>query len=146
MGIERRGADIVPIAVGLIWLGDRLVVGRRDDDAPLAGFDEFPGGKCHAGESTSDAVRRECREETGLDIEVVALRLETEHEYPHGRLRLSFFDCRPVDDFKSGTSFDPRLHAPFRWARLDEVLELRFPPANKPLLDSLRQVPRPRAD
>ncbi|MFO0946315.1 MAG: NUDIX domain-containing protein [Planctomycetota bacterium] len=143
MGIERRGMSVIQIAVGLIWFGDSLVVGRREGDVPLAGFDEFPGGKCHPSESPLDAVHRECREETGLDIEVLGLRLEQEHEYAHGRLQISFFDCRPAEAV-GGTGSPPSLLPPFGWVRLDDVFRLRFPDANQALLETIKRSRGPQ--
>ena len=45
-----------------------LVVQRRHE--PAAGRWTLPGGRVDLGETLADAVRREVREETGLDVEV----------------------------------------------------------------------------
>ena len=70
MGTLKR----IVVAAGLIRRsseelhGDRYLMSRRLNDAHLAGWWEFPGGKVEPGESPHDALRRELKEE--LDIEV----------------------------------------------------------------------------
>jgi ADP-ribose pyrophosphatase YjhB (NUDIX family) len=49
--------------------GRLLLVKRRR--APEAGHWSLPGGKVDFGESVADAVRREIREEVGLEIELL---------------------------------------------------------------------------
>ena len=48
---------------------DEIVLQRRDKEGePVRGRWEIPGGRWHAGEAAGDAVRREVKEETGLDV------------------------------------------------------------------------------
>jgi len=47
--------------------------GRRTEPAELAGGWELPGGKVEPGEHPQDALRREIREELGVEIELGAL-------------------------------------------------------------------------
>lgn len=63
--------------VGAVVLDDagRLLVVRRRNP-PAAGRWSIPGGRIEPGESTEEALRREVREETGLDV-VVGHRLGT---------------------------------------------------------------------
>lgn len=119
------------VAVGLIKWKGRFLVGRRAADGPLPGLDEFPGGKCRADERPEACVVRECFEETGLRVRPRRLRHRVAHEYPHGKLEISFFDCE-ID----GREVVEPL-APFRWVDLSEVAALRFPEANASLIAEL---------
>lgn len=56
----------------LIIEGDQILLVKRGKE-PLKGWWSLPGGKLEAGELLEDCVRREVREETGLEIEVVCL-------------------------------------------------------------------------
>src|SRR5450759_238584 len=47
-----------------------LLSGRRTDPPELAGGWELPGGKVEPGEHPKDALRREMREELGVEIEL----------------------------------------------------------------------------
>lgn len=58
------------VAIALLQLPDhRIVLQRRDDDAPSsAGKLGFFGGHIENGESPADAIRRELKEETSLNV------------------------------------------------------------------------------
>lgn len=139
IGTEGSAATIpkakraVPIAVGLIHHAGKLVVGRRPPDVAWGGFDEFPGGKIESGEDPAEAVARECREETGLKVRVVALRRTALHDSGVGSIKIHFFDCEPADDDDGGFE----LTAPFRWVEISDLGKLRFPDANRELVAEL---------
>ena len=127
------------IVIGLIWNNQcRLVVGKRAEGSVLAGYDEFPGGKCSENESLESAVIRECLEETGLAVQIRSHRLVSQHTYSHGQLDLHFFDCQAADERSP-------LLRPFDWWTIEEVLAGNFPPANEAILQSLRKSPHPIA-
>jgi ADP-ribose pyrophosphatase YjhB (NUDIX family) len=62
---------ILAVSAAIIRDGHILLVRRAR--APAAGLFTLPGGRVELGETLHDAVMRETREETGLDIEPVAL-------------------------------------------------------------------------
>jgi ADP-ribose pyrophosphatase YjhB (NUDIX family) len=65
---DRRYPKRPLIGVGAIILKrDRILMAQRGKE-PLKGSWSLPGGALETGESLADGVRREVREETGLDI------------------------------------------------------------------------------
>ena len=93
--------------------GRALLVQRRDND-----HWEPPGGVLELGESIEDGLRREAREETGLDIEPIALT-GIYKNMTRGIIAL-VFRCKT-------TGGDLALSdevAAFRWADGTEVAEL----------------------
>lgn len=85
-------------AAACICDGDRVLLQRRGD------FDAwgFPGGAIELGESAAEAVIRETREETGLDVQIIELLgvySKYEQRYHNGDVTQPitvFFRCRPT--------------------------------------------------
>jgi 8-oxo-dGTP diphosphatase len=113
------------------------LVGIRPAGASLAGFAEFPGGKCEPGEEPSLAAVRECREETGLHVQMVELLTRRLYEYAYGAVDLHFYLCRPTDPLEPHTDLRG-----FRWENVAALRALKFPDANVPVLDLLEQRAR----
>ncbi len=53
-------------ACALVDADGRVLLAQRPEGKTLAGMGEFPGGKVEVGESTLDAIHRECLEEADL--------------------------------------------------------------------------------
>ncbi|MBA3313211.1 MAG: NUDIX domain-containing protein [Planctomycetota bacterium] len=120
-------ATPVPIGVAVVERNGLFLVGVRPEGVPLAGYSEFPGGKCDPGELPAACAVRECLEETGLAVEAKRLLDQVTWKYSHGPVELSFFLCHPRDE-----SADPL--PPFRWVERSELATLTFPQANQSLL------------
>ena len=58
------------VAAGLIVRGGEILIGQRRPNQPMALKWEFPGGKIEAGETPSEALRRELDEELGIKAEI----------------------------------------------------------------------------
>jgi 8-oxo-dGTP diphosphatase len=123
----------IQVAIAVVEYQGRYLVGVRPAGVPLAGMAEFPGGKVNAGESSKHAAIRECREESGWDVEVVKEYFSTMHRYEHGLLQVHFFLCRPTDSRIP----HPPPSPPFRWVDAAELETLNFPAANAPLTKML---------
>ncbi|GAA1353492.1 (deoxy)nucleoside triphosphate pyrophosphohydrolase [Falsarthrobacter nasiphocae] len=63
-----QGGPLI-VAAALVREG-AFFAARRTYPPTLAGLWEFPGGKCEPGEDAHTALRRECREELGVEIAV----------------------------------------------------------------------------
>ena len=130
------------IGIAIVELDGRYLVGTRQAGQDLAGFAEFPGGKCETGERPEDCAVRECVEETGLTVAPVRLLDRTRHEYPHAVVDLHFWLCR-VELCRAECGSDesspamPPLENGFHWKSVDELRELSFPKANVGLVKML---------
>ncbi|MBN1887928.1 MAG: NUDIX domain-containing protein [Thermoflexales bacterium] len=83
----RRGIDYIGVGVGALIVDGqgRLSPGvaRRGPQAKNErGLWEFPGGAVEFGERLADALRREMREEYGIEIEVGELLDVADHILP----------------------------------------------------------------
>jgi mutator protein MutT len=120
------------VGIGIIRWCDRVLIRQRPEGTVYAGYWEFPGGKCEEGELPAQTTARECLEETGIAVIVDSLRQVIEHEYPHGRVRLFFFECRPVD-----LGAEPSPNSGCRWVKVSDLPGLKFPEANELILEQL---------
>jgi 8-oxo-dGTP diphosphatase len=98
----RAYADRPIVGVGAIVLdGDCVLLVKRAHE-PLQGEWSVPGGAVDIGETLEEAIRREVREETCLDIEVgpIVDVLDRIRYDPDGRVKFHYvlvdFVCRPV--------------------------------------------------
>ncbi len=81
----RRGIDYIGVGVGAIIVDDqgRVFLARRGPEAKNErGLWEFPGGSVEFGETLAAALRREMREEYGIEIKVGELLDVVDHILP----------------------------------------------------------------
>ena len=104
------------VVAALIEREGRILICRRRDDQAHAGKWEFPGGKVEAGEHPAVALRRELREELGIDGVEAERLVEYEFAYPgKDSLRLVFFRVAAYRGAIDGSQF-----AAISWERPEE--------------------------
>lgn len=123
------------VALALLQREGRWFLQRRDPgSAGLPGLWEFPGGKVEAGETVLECLRRELREEVGLEArEVQPLPLL------EGEVRLHPFLVQAEGQ--------PRTELAWGWFEVAELARLPIPPMNQALIARLVQaapLPEPR--
>ena len=122
------------IAVALIRQNGKYLIGQRPKSKPQGGYWEFPGGKQKPGESISQALIRECREELDVLIQPEGPVLTTEYQYPDRQVKLHFWDARLLE----GTP-KPLAQQQLVWVSPNELRSYAFCPANEEMIAFLQQ-------
>ena len=131
------GADMgeaKQIGITIVRHSGHVLVGVRHEGQVLAGWAEFPGGKCESGEDPATCAARECLEETGIAVQPVELLERIEHRNEYGSIDLHFFSCRLVVDDAGDW---PQPTNGFRWIPIAELATLSFPEANRSIVERL---------
>ena len=120
----RRGVDYIGVGVGAIIVDERgrVFLARRGRKAKNErGLWEFPGGSVEMGERLVDALKREIREEYGVEIEVGELLDVVDHILPtEGQHWVSpTFICRLASG--EPTIREPEKCAEIGWFAPDQV-------------------------
>lgn len=126
------GARIV-VATALVDDG-RVLAAQRTRPPALAGRWELPGGSVEPGESETDAVVREIKEELGADVEPDG-RLGTDLPIDAGLLRVHLARLRPGSPRPEALE-----HAALRWVGPAELDALPWVDADRAVLHDLRAV------
>ena len=70
------------VSAGILTRDGRVLACQRRVGQAHSGKWEFPGGKREPGETIEECLRRELREELGIDAELGAMVWRTEYSYP----------------------------------------------------------------
>ena len=124
----------VHVAVGVIQSPDgRVLVARRHPSQHQGGLLEFPGGKVEGDESVQEALRRELKEELGIDVR---------RAFPFKKITFSYSDKTVFLDVWRVLEYEgePRGQEaqPLAWMGMEELDESQFPAANRGIIAALR--------
>ncbi len=95
---------------------------------------EFPGGKIESGEMPEEALCREIREELDTGIAVKEKITTIEYDYPEFHLSMECFLAEVTEG-----RLVLKEHEAARWLRNDELDTVRWLPADRTIIDLLKQ-------
>jgi len=124
----------VDVAVAVMIRSDGTVLlAQRPESKVYSGYWEFPGGKIEPGEPVAEALKREIREELGIEIERAYPWITRVFTYPHAKVRLHFYRV-------TAWRGEPHAleHQAIAWQRPDAIGLAPLLPANGPVLRSLQ--------
>jgi 8-oxo-dGTP diphosphatase len=119
------------VCAAVIERNGRFLITRRQQGVHLAGFWEFPGGKCDAGETLAGCLARELREELAVESLVGREIFSTTHAYADRSVELHFLQCEIVGEPS------PQVGQDMQWVGRTELKQLSFPPADIELIRRL---------
>ncbi len=125
---------VVGVAViGTVGRRRRVLAARRTAPPAVAGGWELPGGKCQPGEDLSAAAVREIAEELGCEVRVtgrLAGVVPISADLTLEAVTAELVAGDPV----------PTEHDAVRWLAADQLVEVRWLPADVPFLAELRRI------
>lgn len=122
------------VAAGILRdTAGRVLITERLCDGPFNGLWEFPGGKIGDGETPPAALRRELREELGIEARSVQPFMQLSHEYPDRTVDLEFF---LVTDWQGEPAGLERQQ--IRWTNIADLNSDELLPADAPIVELLQ--------
>ncbi len=121
------------IAAGIIFYGDKVLIGQRKRGKDNALLWEFPGGKQEKDETLEQCLQREFLEELNLKIQVGRFFMQSVYEYDCG--------CFAVNAFFA-TCDNPQInniyeHEQIKWVYPEELPAYNFSAADVPIAQAL---------
>lgn len=126
--------DRIMVAVGLIFdENNRVLLGRRTHPDRYFGKWEFPGGKIRAGESVTEALHRELREEVGISVIRSTPFVSFAYDYPDRKVMLEF---RLVVDYDGKPSALEQQD--LRWVEISKLSRMDMLAPNVKVIEQLK--------
>lgn len=113
------------VGVGsVVWRDDRVLLIRRGQP-PRVDEWSLPGGRQELGETVAEAARREVREETGLEVEVldVVAVVDLIDRDDAGRIRFHYTLIDVLAEWRAGEAQAGDDAAAVAWTTLDELAQ-----------------------
>lgn len=128
---------VLHVAVGVLRDDrGRVLIARRHPNVPQGGLWEFPGGKIQPGEDARAALRRELREELGIELGASRPLIRIPHTYAERKVLLDVWYSRDFSGIPWG-----REGQPVKWVTPQALWSVNFPAANRPILHAVGLPP-----
>ena len=122
----------IVVAAAIIRQDEHFLLARRKPESDLGGLWEFPGGKKEPGETLEVCLRREVKEELGVEISEPQFFHTLQHQYPEKQVELHFFTCTIIQGHPQALDC-----AEIAWVPKHQLVSYEFPPADVPVLKKI---------
>ncbi len=132
------------IGVGVIWHQDfgsqqqlenrEILIARRLKSGEMGGLWEFPGGKIEPNETVEECVKREIKEELGIEVAVGDRIISIAHDYNTFKVTLFVHNCHYLSGEPQNLESEE-----IKWVKIKELDRYTFPQANIKIIDMLKR-------
>ncbi len=123
------------VTAAVIEKNGKILLAQRKQGDTLAGKWEFPGGKIEPGETPEVCLRRELREEFGVDTKIGAFICSSKFEYKHLPVELLVYRAEHL----SG-EFKLHEHDRIEWVAPGELANYDLSSADIPVVGELLKL------
>lgn len=135
MSSEKKNKQIIPVLAAIIQNTERnILIARRKPELSNGEKWEFPGGKLLFGESPEDCLRREIKEEMGIDIAVRSPYHLVNFVYGKKTILLIGYLCEFL-----GGQWKLLDHDRVLWVESEKLSEYDFSAADVPIVHKLQK-------
>lgn len=121
------------VTAAIIHKNDKILICQRPKGKLCEFMWEFPGGKLEKGESYEECIKRECREELNINIDVVDKMTDIIYEYPKLKVHIHFFNCVIAEG-----EIIKKEHNDIKWIGREDVSKFEFCPADSKVVDMVK--------
>ena len=123
---------MIDVIAAILAKDGKILIAKRKDTDKIPNKWEFPGGKIKFDETPEACLRREIKEEFGVDITIGNYLGESVYHYDHGSIRLCAYRT-----FWCEGKFHLKDHADYAWATVNQLSEFDFAPADIPFVEKI---------
>jgi mutator protein MutT len=124
---KKIGVAVIRNNQGKILIDQRLSTGL------MANLWEFPGGKIEPNETITNCIKREIKEELGIDIEVGENLITITHDYDQFTVTLIVHLCKIIQGEPQ-----PLECQQVKWVEISDLDQFEFPRANIEIINALK--------
>ena len=121
------------VTAAILIKDTKILIAKRKSDDQQANKWEFPGGTVERNESPEACLKREMKEEFGIEVEIGDYIGESIYPYSHGAIKLLAYRAH----WTSG-KIVLKEHADYRWVPSEQLSEYDFAAADIPIVEKLQ--------
>lgn len=129
-----QGSEAIHVVAGALFdSSGRVLIAERPAGKHMEGHWEFPGGKLDPGEPRFEGLRRELKEELGVEILSAIPLVSYEHQYPGKRVLLDLWrvaEYLGIPESREGQQL--------RWVAVADLGNADLLEADRPMIAALQ--------
>lgn len=118
------------VTCSIIVQNEKILICQRSAKMKLPMKWEFPGGKIELGESKEECLKREIKEELGIEVNIDKALTPVKHHYPTFSICLYPYICT----FESGI-LQATEHAQTMWVDKNDLINYDWAEADIPIIN-----------